>query len=32
MKSGSLLAQGTAEEIKQNKDVKEHYLGDGFSF
>ncbi|MCJ8327253.1 MAG: LPS export ABC transporter ATP-binding protein [Campylobacterales bacterium] len=32
MKSGSLLAQGTAEEIKQNKDVKEHYLGEGFSF
>ncbi|NQY20373.1 MAG: LPS export ABC transporter ATP-binding protein [Campylobacteraceae bacterium] len=32
MKSGSLLAAGTADEIKENKDVKEHYLGEGFSF
>ncbi len=32
MKSGSVLASGTAEEIKENQLVKEHYLGDDFSF
>lgn len=32
MKSGSLLASGTSEEIKNNTSVKEHYLGDDFSF
>ena len=32
MKSGSVLASGTAEEIKTNKLVKEHYLGENFSF
>lgn len=32
MKSGSVLAFGTAEEIKTNKLVKEHYLGEDFSF
>ena len=32
MKSGSVLASGTADEIRINKLVKEHYLGDNFSF
>lgn len=32
MKSGSLLASGTSEEIKNNASVKEHYLGDDFKF
>ena len=32
MKAGSVLASGTATEIKTNKLVKEHYLGDDFSF
>ena len=32
MKSGSLLASGNAEEIKNNINVKKHYLGEDFSF
>ncbi|NQY25117.1 MAG: LPS export ABC transporter ATP-binding protein [Arcobacter sp.] len=32
MKSGSLLASGKAEEIKNNELVRKHYLGAGFSF
>ncbi len=32
MKSGSILASGTSEDIKSNKLVKEHYLGEDFSF
>lgn len=32
MKSGSLLASGNAEDIKSDGSVREHYLGEGFSF
>jgi len=32
MKSGSVLASGTSEEIKKSKIVKEHYLGEDFTF
>ncbi len=32
MKSGGILASGSADEIKSNKLVREHYLGDDFSF
>ena len=32
MKSGSLLASGTSEEIKKDINVKEHYLGEDFNF
>jgi lipopolysaccharide export system ATP-binding protein len=32
IKAGSVLASGTANEIKTNKLVKEHYLGEDFSF
>lgn len=32
MKSGEVLAKGTAEQIKQNETVREHYLGKDFSF
>ncbi len=32
MKSGSLLASGNANEIKSDGSVREHYLGEGFSF
>jgi lipopolysaccharide export system ATP-binding protein len=32
MKSGSLLASGTAQEIRDNESVREHYLGESFSF
>lgn len=32
MKSGSVLASGTPEEIRENKLVKEHYLGEDFTF
>ena len=32
MKSGSLLASGTSEEIKNDINVKEHYLGEDFNF
>jgi lipopolysaccharide export system ATP-binding protein len=32
MKSGSILANGTSEEIKTNHLVKEHYLGEDFNF
>jgi lipopolysaccharide export system ATP-binding protein len=32
IKEGSILASGTAKEIKTNQLVKEHYLGDSFSF
>ena len=30
IKSGSLLASGTSEEIGKNEDVRKHYLGEGF--
>ncbi len=32
MKSGSILAFGTSDDIKVDKSVKEHYLGEDFSF
>jgi lipopolysaccharide export system ATP-binding protein len=32
MKSGEVLSSGTSEEIKNDKLVKEHYLGKEFSF
>jgi lipopolysaccharide export system ATP-binding protein len=32
MKAGSVLASGTSEEIKNNDLVKEHYLGEDFTF
>ena len=32
MKSGSLLASGNAEDIKSDGSVREHYLGENFSF
>ena len=32
MKAGSLLASGTSQEIKNDERVREHYLGEGFSF
>ncbi|GGD37080.1 ABC transporter ATP-binding protein [Malaciobacter pacificus] len=32
MKAGALLASGTSEEIKNNDQVREHYLGEDFSF
>jgi lipopolysaccharide export system ATP-binding protein len=32
MKAGSVLASGTANEIKENKVVREHYLGKDFTF
>jgi len=32
MKSGSVLASGTSDEIRENKLVKEHYLGEDFTF
>ena len=32
IKSGSLLASGTSEEISQNADVRRHYLGEDFKF
>ncbi len=32
MKAGSVLANGTSDEIKENKLVKEHYLGEDFTF
>lgn len=32
MKAGSLLASGTSIEIKNNPEVREHYLGESFSF
>ncbi|MBK6547360.1 LPS export ABC transporter ATP-binding protein [Arcobacter cryaerophilus gv. occultus] len=32
MKSGSLLASGTSQEIKNDINVKEHYLGEDFNF
>ncbi len=32
MKAGSVLAFGTSEDIKNNQSVKEHYLGEDFSF
>ena len=32
MKSGSLLASGTSEEIKKDINVKEHYLGEDLNF
>ncbi|RBQ29410.1 LPS export ABC transporter ATP-binding protein [Aliarcobacter vitoriensis] len=32
MKAGSLLSSGTSEEIKNDAKVKEHYLGEDFSF
>jgi len=30
IKSGSLLASGTSQEIGENEDVRTHYLGEGF--
>ena len=32
MKAGSILASGTAQEIKENEVVREHYLGKDFTF
>lgn len=32
IKSGSLLASGTSEEIMVNEDVRRHYLGESFKF
>lgn len=32
MKAGALLASGTANEIKNDQRVKEHYLGEDFKF
>ena len=32
MKSGSLLSSGTSEEIRNDSKVREHYLGEDFSF
>ena len=32
MKSGSLLASGNSEDIKNDVNVREHYLGEDFSF
>ncbi len=32
MKAGTLLASGTAQEIKNDERVREHYLGESFSF
>ncbi len=32
MKAGALLASGTSEEIKQDERVREHYLGQEFTF
>ncbi len=32
MKEGAVLASGTAEEIKNNANVREHYLGKDFTF
>ena len=32
MKAGSVLASGTSDEIKNNHLVKEHYLGEDFTF
>lgn len=32
MKAGSVLASGTAQEIKENTVVREHYLGKDFTF
>ena len=32
MKAGSVLASGTSDEIKNNTLVKEHYLGEDFTF
>ena len=32
MKSGSLLASGKSEDIKNDVNVREHYLGEDFSF
>jgi len=32
IKSGSLLASGTSEEISHNPDVRTHYLGEDFKF
>ena len=32
IKAGELLASGSAQEIAQNDDVREHYLGENFKF
>jgi lipopolysaccharide export system ATP-binding protein len=32
IKEGSVLASGTSEDIKNNDDVKKHYLGENFTF
>ncbi len=32
IKSGSVLASGTSEDIKNDQNVREHYLGDDFTF
>ncbi len=32
IKAGELLASGSADEIAQNDDVREHYLGENFKF
>jgi len=32
IKAGELLASGTSEEISENDDVRQHYLGESFKF
>jgi lipopolysaccharide export system ATP-binding protein len=32
MKAGAIIAGGTAQEIKENEMVREHYLGKDFTF
>jgi lipopolysaccharide export system ATP-binding protein len=32
MKAGTVLASGTSEQIKVDPKVKEHYLGEDFTF
>jgi lipopolysaccharide export system ATP-binding protein len=32
MKAGALLASGTSEEIRNDSNVREHYLGENFNF
>ena len=32
MKAGALLASGTSDEIRNDANVREHYLGENFNF